>query len=229
MSNFSYKDVYVEDGKRVLEINILPEKHCNFDCIFCTLGRTKNKMDIQKSFDEIDKSLLELEKKIEDTRADLIFINSKGEAFINDKVEDIIDFVKSKGLVVRLFSNGYLLGNDKYKKIADKCEEVVGEIKIVNEEKFQKAQRPVEGYSINEYVSNMVSFNKQYKGKFIFEVTIIKGYSDDEESVEKIRNIIREIKPDKVTISTMEDEIFKKKLAISDKELKEISSELLNI
>lgn len=229
MNNFSYKEIYIENGKRVLEINILPEKHCNFDCIFCTLGRTKYKMDVQKQFDEVDVSLSELEKKINDTKADLLFINSKGESFINDKIEDIISLAQNKGLAVRLFSNGYLLGKDEYRKIANKCEEVVGEIKIVNEEKFQKAQRPVEGYTIKEYVSNMVSFNKQYNGVFIFEVTIIKGYSDDEKSIQEIKNIINEISPDKVTISTMEDEIFKKKLAISDKELIDISTKLSNI
>ncbi|MPM49406.1 hypothetical protein SDC9_96135 [bioreactor metagenome] len=41
MNNFTYKDVYIEDEKRVLEINILPEKCCNFDCIFCLIGRAK--------------------------------------------------------------------------------------------------------------------------------------------------------------------------------------------
>ena len=52
MNNFSYKEVYIEDGKRVLEVNILPEKYCNFDCIFCPIGRSKNKIDTQKSFDK---------------------------------------------------------------------------------------------------------------------------------------------------------------------------------
>ena len=45
MGGFSYKDIYIEDGKRVLEVNILPEKHCNFDCIFCPIGRSQNKVD----------------------------------------------------------------------------------------------------------------------------------------------------------------------------------------
>ncbi len=31
MHGFNYKDIYMEDGKRVLEVNILPEKYCNFD------------------------------------------------------------------------------------------------------------------------------------------------------------------------------------------------------
>ncbi|AOT72307.1 radical SAM protein [Geosporobacter ferrireducens] len=229
MGGFSYKDVYVEDGKRVLEVNILPEKYCNFDCIFCPIGRSENKVDTQKAFDEYESSLIELAKMIENTKAELIFINSKGEAFVNDKIGEIIDFIKGKGLHVRLLSNGYLLGRDEYIKIANKCDEVVGEIKVITEEDFRKVQRPIEGYTLEEYISNMVSFNKQYKGKFIFEITIIKGYNDDEESIQKIKNIIKEISPNKIIITRMEDERFKKKLGITDERFEEISNVLLNI
>lgn len=229
MSNFSYKNIYIEDGKKVLEVNILPEKHCNFDCIFCPIGRSKNKVDTQRSFDEIDSDLLELEKKIETTQPDLIFINSKGEALVHDKIDEIIDFIKSKGLPVRLLSNGYLLAKEEYIDIANKCDEVIGEIKVTTEEHFQKVQRPIEGYSLEEYISNMILFNKQYEGKFIFEITIVKGYNDDDESVEKLKDIIKRISPDKVIVVRMDDEVFKKKLGISDERFEEISNKLLNI
>ncbi|SET64088.1 Wyosine [tRNA(Phe)-imidazoG37] synthetase, radical SAM superfamily [Natronincola peptidivorans] len=229
MSYFSYKDIYIEDGRGVLEVNILPEKHCNFDCIFCPIGRSQNKVDTQKSFDKIDSSLIELGNIIENKKVELIFINSKGEALVHDKIRDIIDLIKSKRVPVRLLSNGYLLGRDEYIQIANKCDEIIGEIKSISEEDFQKIQRPIAGYTLKEYISNMVSFNKQYKGKFIFEITIIKGYNDDEESIHKIKNIIKEISPDKIIITRMEDEIFKKKLGIADERFKEISNALLSI
>ena len=228
MSNFSYKDVYIEEGKRVLEVNILPEKYCNFDCIFCPIGRSKNKVDSQISFNEIDVDLNELDNKIEETKAELIFINSKGEALINDKINKIISFIKNKGLIVRLLSNGYLLGKYEYKKIANNCDEVIGEIKVITEEHFQKVQRPIEGYTLDKYISNMALFNKQYKGKFIFEITIIKGYNDNEKSVNELKDIITKIKPDKVIVSRIEEEVFKKKLGISDEELQKISKEVLS-
>jgi len=229
MSGFSYKDIYIEDERRVLEVNILPEKQCNFDCIFCPIGRSQNKVDTQKSFNKIDSSLIELESMIENTKAELIFINSSGEALVNDKIDDVISLIKDKGLPVRLLSNGYLLGRDEYIEIANKCEEVVGEIKTITEEDFQKVQRPIEGYTIEEYISNMASFNKQYKGRFIFEITIIKGYNDDEESIQKIKNIIKKISPDKVIVARIEEEKFKKKLGITEERFEEISNELLNI
>lgn len=228
MSGFSYKDIYIEDGKRVLEVNILPEKNCNFDCIFCPIGRSQDKVDIQKSFDEMDSSLRELKSMIENTKAELIFINSKGEALVNDKIGDIIDLVKAKGLPVRLLSNGYLLGRDEYIEIANRCDEIIGEIKTITEEDFQKAQRPIEGYTLAEYISNMVSFNKQYKGNFIFEITIIKGYNDDEKSIQNINNIIKEISPNKIIVARIDDERFKKKLGITDERFEEISRVLLN-
>ena len=228
MGGFSYKDIYIEDGRRVLEVNILPEKHCNFDCIFCPIGRSQNKVDTQKSFDKIDSSLIELESMIENTKAELIFINSKGEALVNDKIDDIIDLFKAKGLPVRLLSNGYLLGRYEYIEIANKCDEIIGEIKVLTEEDFQKVQRPIEGYTLVEYISNMVSFNKQYKGKFIFEITIIKGYNDDEKSIQKIKNIIKEISPSSIIVERMDDERFKKKLGITDERFEEISRELLD-
>lgn len=228
MGAFSYKDIYSKEGKRVLEVNVLPEKHCNFDCIFCPIGRSHNKVDSPQDFDEMDSSLKELETKIENTKAELVFINSKGEALVNSKIEDIIDLIKSKGVPIRLLSNGYILGKEEYIPIANKCDEVIGEIKTIWEKDFQKVQRPIEGYTLEEYISNMVSFNKQYKGKFILEVTIIKGYNDSKEAISKIKEVINKLSPDKIIIERMDDEIFKKKLGISDERFDEISKILLN-
>lgn len=225
---FSYKDIYMEDGKRVLEVNILPEKYCNFDCIFCPIGRSYNKVDTPQSF-EIDDSLNELESMIENSKAELVFINSKGEALVNNKVSDVIELIKSKNIPVRLLSNGYILGRDEYIKIANMCDEVIGEIKAITEGDFQKIQRPVEGYTLEEYIANMILFNKQYKGKFILEVTIIKGYNDTTEAVEKIKDVIKRLSPDKIIVERMNDEKFKKKLGISDERYEEISNVLLNI
>ncbi len=229
MSGFSYKDIYSEDGKRVLEVNILPEKHCNFDCIFCPIGRAQNKVDTQKSFDEMNSSLKELESMIENTKAELVFINSKGEALVNENIIDIINIIKGKRVPVKLLSNGYILNWPEFKEIANMCEEVIGEIKVASNEDFQKIQRPIEGYTFESHISNMKAFREQYKGKFILEVTILKGYNDDEESIQKLKSIIKEISPNKVIIERLEDEKFKKKLGIPDERFEEISNSLLNI
>ena len=227
-NNFSYKEIYIEEGKRVLEINILPEKYCNFDCVFCPIGRSKNKVDMPTEFEDYDSSISELNDMIEKTNPDLIFINSKGEALVNNKCEQIIDFIKLKGLKVRLLSNGYILSKDEYINIANKCDEVIGEIKTITENDFKKIQRPIDGYTLEKYVENMVEFNKQYSGKFIFEITIIKKYNDDLESIEKLKEIIKRINPDEIDVVRIDDERMKKNMWVDDERFEEIKRELLS-
>lgn len=229
MQSFDYKDIYIEDAKRILEINIFPEKHCNFDCIFCPIGRSKNKTDAEILFGSVDNSLTELGRIIEQKAADLVFINSKGEALLHNQICNIIDFIKSKGLPVRLLSNGYLLGIKNYMQIANKCDEVIGELKVITEEAFQKVQRPIPGYTLEDYIANMVKFRKQYSGKFIFEITIIRGYNDDEASVQKLKDIIRKVSPDNLMVVRLEEEKFQKKLGITDERFTEISNTLQNV
>jgi len=228
-SYFSYKDLYIEDGRKVLEVNILPEKYCNFDCVFCPIGRSQHKTDVQRSFPGTDNSIVELENNINALNPDLIFINSKGEALLNDRIDDIIDLIKANGKAVRLFTNGYLLGRSEYMKIANRCDEVVGEIKVLSEEDFQRLQRPIKGYTLAEYISNMAAFRRQYAGRFIFEITIIKGCSDGPGSIEKLKDIIREISPDKIIVAKINDKRFEKKFSITDERLEEISRALLDI
>lgn len=228
MGSFDYKDIYVENGRKVLEVNILPEKYCNFDCVFCPDGRAA-KMDTTKSFDDMEGSINELESILDNTEADLIYINSKGEALLNDKVVDVINIIKSKGLPVRLNSNGYLLGRDEFVKIANMCDETVGTIFVISEEGFRKIHRPVEGYTFEQHISNMASFKKQYKGKFILKVSILKGYNDTEEAIIKTKSIIDRISADVTIIRSMKYESVKKAFGISDKRLNEISEILLGI
>ncbi|MGB3367225.1 MAG: radical SAM protein [Acidaminobacteraceae bacterium] len=229
MSSFSYKDIYIEAGKKVLEINVLPEKYCNFDCIFCPIGRSHNKVDMPQRFEDVEASMEILGRLLDSGVVDLVFINSMGEAFVNDKLLDIIYMIKSKGVAVRLLSNGYLLADEKYKIIANMCDEVIGEVKAITELDFQKLQRPIEGYTLEEHHFNMILFNEQYTGKFILEVTIIKGYNDSDYSVSKIKGLISMIAPDKVNIVTIDEEPFAKKLGITKERLSEISELLLDL
>lgn len=228
MQQFDYKEIYEEDGRRILEINILPEKYCNFDCIFCPIGRSRHKTDTPVSFGEIDACLDGLLQKIEKEKPDLVFINSKGEALVHEKLAEIITSIKGSGVPVRLLSNGYLYGREEYMRLADMCEEVIGELKVITQDDFKKVQRPVEGYTLESYIEGMACFQRQYQGTFILEITIIKGYNDDDWSVQKLKNAIDRIAPDKTLIEKIDDKRFEKKLGVTEQKLREIAGVLIS-
>ena len=109
-----------------------------------------------------------------------------GESLLHQALPRIIDFIHQKGAAVRLLSNGYLLHRPEYQALANRCEAVIGELKNAADAGFQKSQRPLSGYTLEQYTANMKAFRAQYHGRFIFEVTIVKGYNDDEKSLSLI-------------------------------------------
>lgn len=222
---FTYKDLYIEDGKKVLEVNLFTDKHCNFDCIFCPIPRPIGS-DHQVPDDKDNQaSLQELDRLLAETPAELIFINSQGESLLHPLIGNIIKVIKTHGLRVRLLSNGYLLNDTKYKTYAESCDEIIGEIKTAYNADFQKLQRPGVDMSLDAYVENMALFNQSYQGKFILEVTLIRGYNDTDEAIEKMSIMIGTIKPNVLLVVTL-DGVFRQKLGVSDEKLSSIAQVL---
>jgi len=222
VSDFTYKAVYQEAGRRVLEVNVLPEKRCNFDCVFCPIGRSHHQGDTPQAFEGTAEAIRGLERHLASLKPDLVFINAMGEALVNDRIGDIVSCVKAQGAQVRLLSNGYMLGVEACRLIANRCDEVIGEIKVAKEADFQKVQRPMAGYTLERHIENMASFRRQYPGTFILEVTLLKGYNDSPAAVETTLDYIRRISPHRLRVERMTDPRFTAKLGVADDRFDEI-------
>lgn len=227
MKAFSIGEVYLNKNKEnVVDINPLPENYCTFDCVFCPLGRTKVKTDKAFNFKETEVFLDNLEEILKNKKIDIVFINPDGESLTNSRILDVINLIKKYKAKVRILSNGYLFNRSEYKNILNNCDEVIGELAVISEKHFQKIQRPLQGFTFEEYVSNMKNFNKQYKGKFVIAITILKNYSDSNENVEEFKKIIEMIKPDEILVETPDSEKFKKAFGIDEARLTEIEKQL---
>ena len=226
MNYLNNKEIYLEDDRKVLEVDILSEKYCNFDCVFCPFEQTENKIEEPMTFVETAEALDRFRELLATEKPDLVYLSSKGEALFNQAAGPIIDFIKSQGVQVRLLSNGYLLGQEHYLKVASKCDEVIGERAAVTEADFHKLQRPLSFYSLEEYITNMIEFNQQYDGDFILDITMLKGYNDDQDSLERMKAIIARISPDSLDIGNPSDEKVSRQFGLSPERLQQISKTL---
>lgn len=222
MKAFSISEIYLNDiGESTIDINPLPKNYCSFDCIFCPLGRTEVKTDKSFNFEETNSFLIKLENILKTFKIQNVFINPNGEALANDNILNIINLIKSYDACVKLLSNGYLMNKDPYKKILNECDQVIGELAVTSEEKFQKIQRPLANYSLKEYISNMQKFNAQYNGKFFLDITILKNISDTDEDIQKFKNFIKIINPNETFFETPKGK-FKNTLGVPQGRMDEI-------
>lgn len=222
------KKVFTDsENRKVMEINALPSKYCTFKCVFCPIGQAGEQTAETFHFEGTGPFLSSLAERIDAEKPDLLFINSMGESFANAQLEEIIALAKDKKMQVSLYTNGYLLGNQKFARTASLCDEVSGEIKAVSESSFQKLQRPLAGYSLEDYLKNMIRFRESYNGRFTIYVTLIKGANDDPDSVKWIRKTLRRLNPTAVVFETFTDEKFGKAFGVSDEKIEEVKQALI--
>lgn len=226
MDSFSISNVYLNKGKKTIDINPLPYKYCSFDCVFCPFGRTKVKTNDAKIIYETDKFIKNLELILKQKEIDIVFINPNGEALANYELKNIINIIKSYNIEVNLLTNGYILNDEKYRYTLKLCDKVIGELAVTNEEDFKKIQRPLDGYTLQIYIDNMTEFNKWFKGKFLIAITILKGYSDSEDDIDFFKRVIKKINPDDIILETPTRKKFKQAFGVDREKLKIIEQRL---
>ena len=203
MKPFSISEIYInKNNLKSIDINPLPQKYCSFDCVFCDLGRTDIITEDIFSFNENTDFINRLNKFIIENRIEYVFINPNGEALANKELLDIIKLLKEKNIKIKLLGNGYIFSDLKYREILENCDEVIGELCVTENEDFKKFLRPVDGYTIEKYISNLKEFRKFYKRKFILDITLINKCCEREDYFEKMNNFIKELKPDEVFFET---------------------------
>ncbi len=227
MKPFSIGKIYLNEIKeRVIDINPLQGKYCTFDCIFCPLGPTKFKTDIPHNFNETGAFLNTLENVLKQETIDVVFINPDGELLAQERISEVVNLIKKHNIKLKIISNGYLFNRGEYETTLNHCDEVIGELAVTNEDDFQKIQRPLKGYTLEDHVSNLTRFNRQYQGKFILDITILRNYSDSHEDIERFEEFIKGIKPDEIYVHTPSKKKFKKAFAIDEARLQEIKKQL---
>ena len=191
-----------EDGRKVLGVDIQPEKACIFNCIVCSRGQTKYQGEWH-DFGPIEDSLQALREEIAAEKPDLVEIYGQGDILTNVHLEEIINCVHEQGLPVRLITNCYLLGIGEHMRVASLAEEVVGAFGIVDEEAFKRYHRPVPEleFSAEKQTESLVRFSQQYPGKFKLRVFLSKNFNDDDENVAKLKAIVDACKFDSLWVA----------------------------
>lgn len=221
MYRFTYKQdefVKVAKGeKKVLAIDIQPEKACIFNCIVCNRGKTKYQCEWH-DFGPVDEALEELHEKISKEQPDLIEIYGQGDILTNVHLGEIVDDIHRLGLPVRLITNCYLLGIGEHMKVATSCEEVVGAFGIVEEEQFQKYHRPLPEleFTAEKQNESIIRFSQQYKGKFQLRVFLSDRFNVSDKSLKILKEAISQVKYDSLWV------VSTNKLAVDAKKVEEI-------
>lgn len=188
---------------RSLGVDLVPYKTCTYDCVYCQIGRTTHHTAERKEHCPLAEILADLRAKLE-LKPDFITLSGSGEPTLYSRLGELIAGIKSlTDTPVAVLTNGSLLWRPDAREGIRQADLVAPSLDAPDEERFRQVNRPCEGISFERMVEGLVEFRRGFSGKYWLEVFLLKGVTDDEESVKRLAELARRIEPDAIQLNTV--------------------------
>ncbi len=187
-----------------LGVDPVPSKTCNYQCIYCQLGRTTNFTNTRENFYPVEVIQNEMKEVLsqKNLKFDYLTFIGSGEPTLYKDLELLIRHAKTlTEKPICVITNGSLLSDKEVKDALMLVDVVLPTLDAGDEKSFIRINRPHPSIKFSEMVNGLIEFNKNYKGKFWIEVMVMKNLNDSVEELRKIKRIMDEIKPDRIDIN----------------------------
>jgi wyosine [tRNA(Phe)-imidazoG37] synthetase (radical SAM superfamily) len=187
-----------------LGVDVVPYKVCSFDCLYCQVGKTTESTIERKEYIPVNEVLEQLKERIKSgLHADYITLSGSGEPTLNSKIEKLIDGIKKlTNIPVAVLTNGTLLFDADVRRAVCKADLVLPSLDAGSEEVFRKINRPCKEITLARLIDGLCALRSDFEGQIWLEVFIINRINTDKAELEKIKQLISKIKPDRVQLNT---------------------------
>ena len=190
---------------RSLGVDLVPYKTCSFDCIYCDLGRTTQKTTLRQSFASPEEIQRELESYLSvlDKKPDFITLSGSGEPTLNNDIGQIIRGAKEiTSIPIAVLTNSSLFSLDEVRRDLLETDVVLPSLDAMTPALFEYINRPHPSLKIEEIFAGLIQFRKEYRGQIWLEIVFCRGVNDDKEEIERLKEAIGRIQPDRVQLNT---------------------------
>ena len=189
-----------------LGIDPVPTKTCNFNCVYCQLGRTRPLTRKRKAFFNVSDILAEITTVLAESEPgsiDWITFVGSGETTLFSRLGSLIRFVKTiSTLPVAVITNGSLLFLPEVRRALSAADAVLPSLDAGSEELFRSINRPHREFTFAHQVEGLIEFRKVFDGSLWIEVMLLGGINDSRDALTDIASILEQVEPDEIHIST---------------------------
>lgn len=189
-----------------LGIDPIPQKTCNWNCIYCQLGRSTPMANERREYISCDAILAEVTEALHSHsigEIDWVTFVGSGEPTLHSKLGEMIDRVKSiTSIPVAVITNGALSYLPEVRADLALADAVLPTLDAGSEDLYRKINRPWPELTFERLVSGLAAFRHEYTGKLWVEVMLIRGLNDSEQALRDIVSALERIQPDQVHLSS---------------------------
>jgi wyosine [tRNA(Phe)-imidazoG37] synthetase (radical SAM superfamily) len=188
-----------------LGIDPIPLKTCNWNCVYCQLGRSIPLRYERREYVPRQDVVVELEQALgahDPGEIDWVTFVGSGEPTLHVDLGWMIRRAKElTDLPVAVITNGALLYDPELREDLAAADAVLPSLDAGTAKLYRKINRPHPSLPFDRYVEGLASFRAMYPGKLWVEVMLVKGLNDSEEALQPIVARLDRIRPDAVHLN----------------------------
>jgi len=185
---------------RSLGIDPVPLKTCNWNCVYCQLGRTRPVVNLRKEYIAPDLILEQVARFLDEhdhCDIDWVTFVGSGEPLLNAGLGRMIREVKAlSDIPVAVITNGTLLHMPDVRQELLAADAVLPSLDAGSAELYRKINRPHARIPFELHLQGLIDLGREYKGNLWPEVMLIHGVNDTEEALSDLAAAFQKIEPD---------------------------------
>lgn len=188
-----------------LGIDTIPLKTCNWNCVYCQLGRTQPLTNKRIDYYPKEEILQEIQESLNSHPAgeiDWVTFVGSGEPTLHANIGWLIRQVKKiTHLPVAVITNGSLLNLAEVREDLLIADAVLPSIDAGTPDLYRQINRPHPALPYESFIEGLINFQREYQGNLWIEVMLVRGLNDTEDALWAIAGALAKIKPDEVHIN----------------------------
>ncbi len=188
-----------------LGIDTIPLKTCNWNCVYCQLGRTQPLTNQRKEYYPREEILAEVAAALsapERKEIDWLTFVGSGEPLLHASMGWLLQGVKRlTDLPVAVITNGSLLYLPDTRQDLLLADAVLPTLDAGSYKLYRQINRPHPEATFERLVDGLTAFRREYSGKLWLEVMLIRGLNDRAEALWDLARTIQLIRPDRIHLN----------------------------
>jgi len=188
-----------------LGIDPIPLKTCNWNCVYCQLGRSVPLTLERAEYVPRQDLIIEVEQALAAQKpgeVDWVTFVGSGEPTLHASLGWMIRQVKKcTDLPVAVITNGSLLYLPEVREEISAADAILPTLDAGNARLYKQINRAAPRFSYEHHVEGLNLFRQEYSGKLWMEVMLVQGMNDTPEALRELAQVLQTIDPDQVQIT----------------------------
>lgn len=188
-----------------LGIDPLPLKTCNWNCVYCQLGRTRPLVNERKDYAPPQEILFQVQEALaahEPGEIDWVTFVGSGEPLLHASLGWLMRQVKAlTDLPLAVITNGSLLYLLQVREALAVADAVLPSLDAGTARLYRQINRAHPRATFERLLEGLIAFRHGYGGKLWIDVMLVRGLNDSEEALRDIAAALRRVQPDQVHIN----------------------------